>query len=114
MVYFEHNRHMRQHIKSACALLGLGFLIRKKYVQQVMKGKRKIITTNTAILTPWGSPLSHDSILGVKVGRGPAVTSALNCQFIFYCDLLGKGEASPVQGLRRCPGHCVFRTLRAK
>lgn len=32
---------------------GLGFLSRKKYVRQVMKGKPKIIT-NTALLTLWG------------------------------------------------------------
>lgn len=59
---------------------GLGFLSRKKYVRQVMKGKPKIIT-NTALLTPRGPlrlPDSIDSILGNRGREDGSRLSALS------------------------------------
>lgn len=57
MFFFEVSRSTAdtQEEKQHVCWRGLGFLSRKKYVRQVMKGKPKIIT-NTALLTPRASP----------------------------------------------------------
>lgn len=71
MFFFEVSRSTAdtQEEKQHVCWRGLGFLSRKKYVRQVMKGKPKIIT-NTALLTPWALlPASINSLLGKRVGE---------------------------------------------
>lgn len=75
-LFAQHSRHTEE--KQHVCWRGLGFLSRKKYVGQVMKGKTKIIK-NTAPLTPWGSLLPQGSTDSAWGSRGMESGSSSKC-----------------------------------